>query len=133
MRVKAGTVTRRRHKKWLKMAEGYWGLKSVVFRRAKEAVIRALNFAYRDRRQRKRDMRRWWIVRINAAARLNGLRYNEFMHGLKLAGVTLNRKMLAELAVNDPDAFAALVAKAKKSLGTANNSVADALPFSLSD
>ncbi|MFA0761303.1 MAG: hypothetical protein HZLCBSQH_001409 [Candidatus Fervidibacterota bacterium] len=116
MRVKAGTVTRRRHKKWLKMAEGYWGLKSVVFRRAKEAVIRALNFAYRDRRQRKRDMRRWWIVRINAAARLNGLRYNEFMHGLKLAGVTLNRKMLAELAVNDPDAFAALVAKAKKAL-----------------
>ncbi|MFA0752100.1 MAG: hypothetical protein SLRJCFUN_002503 [Candidatus Fervidibacter sp.] len=116
MRVKAGTVTRRRHKKWLKMAEGYWGLKSVVFRRAKEAVIRALNFAYRDRRQRKRDMRRWWIVRINAAARLNGLRYNEFMHGLKLAGVTLNRKMLAELAVNDPDAFAALVAKAKEAL-----------------
>jgi large subunit ribosomal protein L20 len=116
MRVKAGTVTRRRHKKWLKMAEGYWGLKSVVFRRAKETIIRALNFAYRDRRQRKRDMRRWWIVRINAAARLNGLRYNEFMHGLKLAGVTLNRKMLAELAVNDPDAFAALVAKAKEAL-----------------
>ncbi|GBC97905.1 50S ribosomal protein L20 [bacterium HR17] len=116
MRVKAGTVTRRRHKKWLKMAEGYWGLKSVVFRRAKEAVIRALNFAYRDRRQRKRDMRRWWIVRINAAARLNGLRYNEFMHGLKLAGITLNRKMLAELAVNDPDAFAVLATKAKEAL-----------------
>ena len=116
MRVKAGTNTRRRHKKWLKMAKGYWGLKSVVFRRAKEAVIRALNFAYRDRKQRKRDFRRWWIVRINAAARLQGLRYNEFIHGLKLAGVAINRKMLAELAVNDPDAFAALAEKAKEAL-----------------
>jgi len=118
MRVKAGAVTRRRHKKWLKMAKGYWGLKSVVFRRAKEAVIRALNFAYRDRKQRKRDFRRWWIVRINAAARLHGLRYNEFIHGLKLAGVAINRKMLAELAVNDPDAFAALAEKAKEALAT---------------
>ncbi len=116
MRVKAGTVTRRRHKKWLKMAKGYWGLKSVVFRRAKEAVIRALKFAYRDRKRRKRDFRRWWIVRINAAARLHGLRYHEFIHGLKLAGVVLNRKMLAELAVNDPDAFAALAQKAKEAL-----------------
>ncbi len=116
MRVKAGTVTRRRHKKWLKLAEGYWGLKSTVFRRAKEAVIKALSYAYRDRRQRKREMRRWWIVRINAAARLNGLRYNEFLHGLKLAGIQLNRKMLAELAVNDPEAFAALAAKAKEAL-----------------
>jgi large subunit ribosomal protein L20 len=98
------------------MAEGYWGLKSVVFRRAKEAVIRALNFAYRDRKQQKRDFRRWWIVRINAAARLHGLRYNEFIHGLKLAGVAINRKMLAELAVNDPDAFAALAEKAKEAL-----------------
>jgi large subunit ribosomal protein L20 len=98
------------------MAEGYWGLKSVVFRRAKEAVIRALNFAYRDRKQRKRDFRRWWIVRINAAARLHGLRYNEFIHGLKLAGIAINRKMLAELAVNDPDAFAALAEKAKEAL-----------------
>jgi large subunit ribosomal protein L20 len=98
------------------MAEGYWGLKSVVFRRAKEAVIRALNFAYRDRKQRKRDFRRWWIVRINAAARLHGLRHNEFIHGLKLAGVTINRKMLADLAVNDPDAFAALAEKAKEAL-----------------
>ena len=98
------------------MAKGYWGLKSVVFRRAKEAVIRALNFAYRDRKQRKRDFRRWWIVRINAAARLQGLRYNEFIHGLKLAGVAINRKMLAELAVNDPDAFAALAEKAKEAL-----------------
>jgi large subunit ribosomal protein L20 len=98
------------------MAEGYWGLKSVVFRRAKEAVIRALNFAYRDRKQRKRDFRRWWIVRINAAARLHGLRYNEFIHGLKIAGIAINRKMLAELAVNDPDAFAALAEKAKEAL-----------------
>ncbi len=118
MRVKAGTVTRRRHKKWLKMAKGYWGLKSVVFRRAKETVIRALNFAYRDRKQRKRDFRRWWIVRVNAAARLNGLRYSEFIHGLKLAGVELNRKMLAELAVNDPDAFAALAERAKEALAS---------------
>jgi large subunit ribosomal protein L20 len=73
-------------------------------------------YAYRDRKQRKRDFRRWWIVRINAAARLHGLRYNEFIHGLKLAGVTINRKMLAELAVNDPDAFAALAEKAKEAL-----------------
>lgn len=116
MRTKAGTITRRRHKKWLKLAKGYWGLRSVTFRRAKETVIRALNFAYRDRRQRKRDFRRWWIVRINAAARQNGLRYSELMHGLKLTGVTLNRKMLAELAVNDPEAFAALAAKAKEAL-----------------
>lgn len=100
------------------MAKGYWGLKSVVFRRAKEAVIRALNFAYRDRKQRKRDFRRWWIVRINAAARLNGLRYSEFIHGLKLAGVKLNRKMLAELAVNDPEAFTALTEQAKKVLAS---------------
>ncbi len=126
MRVKAGTVTRRRHKKWLKMAEGYWGLKSVVFRRAKEAVIRALNFAYRDRRRRKREMRRWWIVRINAAARLNGLRYHEFIYGLKLAGVQVNRKMLAELAVNDPEAFASLAAKAREALAAKQSAAAQA-------
>ncbi len=116
MRTRSGTTTRRRHKKWLKMAKGYWGLRGTAFRRAKETVIRALNFAYRDRRQRKRDFRRWWVVRINAAARLNGLRYNELMYGLKLAGITLNRKVLAELAVNDPEAFTALAAKAKEAL-----------------
>lgn len=116
MRARSGVTSRRRHKKMLKLAEGYWGLKSTVYRRAKETVIRALNFAYRDRRQRKRDFRRWWIVRINAAARLNGLRYGEFMRGLKLAGIELNRKTLAELAVNDPEAFSALAAKAKDAL-----------------
>lgn len=116
MRARSGTVTRRRHKKWLKIAKGYWGLKSTVFRRAKEGVIRALTYAYRDRKQRKRDFRRWWIVRINAATRQNGLRYNEFIHGLKLAGVQLNRKMLAELAIHDPEAFTALAQRAKEAL-----------------
>ena len=109
MRVKAGTVTRRRHKKWLKMAEGYWGLKSAVFRRAKEAVIRALNFAYRDRRQRKRDMRRWWIVRINAAARANGTTYGRLIAAMHRKNMAINRKMLADLAVRDPQAFSAVV------------------------
>lgn len=119
MRVKTGAVRRRRHKKILKLAKGYWGAKSRVYRRANEAVIRALAFAYRDRKQRKRDFRRWWIVRINAAVRQHGLSYSRFMYGLKCAGIELNRKMLAEMAVNDPDAFAEIVARAKEALASA--------------
>jgi len=116
MRVKGGIVTRRRHKKILKLAEGYWGAKSRCFRRANEAVIRALANAYRDRKLKKRDFRRWWIVRINAAVRSHGLSYSKFIHGLKLAGIALNRKMLAEMAVNDPQGFAEVVSKAKAAL-----------------
>lgn len=114
-RVKSGMVTRRRHKKILKLARGYRGSKHRLFRTAKQQVMKSLMYAYRDRRVRKRDFRRLWIQRINAAARLNGLSYSKMMHGLKLAGVEVNRKMLADLAVADGKAFAELagVAKAK--------------------
>lgn len=112
-RVKGGTVTRTRRKKVLKLAKGYVGSKHRLFRTAKQQVMKSLMYAYRDRRQRKRDFRKLWIMRINAAARLNGLSYNKFMHGLKLAGVEINRKMLAELAVSDEQAFASLANVAK--------------------
>lgn len=112
-RVKGGTVTRARRKKVLKLAKGYVGSKHRLFRTAKQQVMKSLMYAYRDRRQRKRDFRKLWIMRINAAARLNGLSYNKFMHGLKTAGVKINRKMLAELAVSDEQAFAALANLAK--------------------
>ncbi len=113
-RVKGGTVTRARRKKVLKLAKGYVGSKHRLFRTAKQQVMKSLMYAYRDRRQRKRDFRKLWIMRINAAARLYGLSYNKFIHGLKTAGVKINRKMLAELAVSDEKAFAALVNLAKK-------------------
>jgi large subunit ribosomal protein L20 len=114
-RVKGGIVTRRKHKKILKLARGYRGSKHRLFRTAKQQVMKSLMYAYRDRRVRKRDFRRLWIQRINAAARINGLSYSKFMHGLKLAGVEVNRKMLADLAVADGKAFAelAIVAKTK--------------------
>lgn len=112
-RVKGGTVTRARRKKVLKLAKGYFGSKHRLFRTAKQQVMKSLMYAYRDRRQRKRDFRKLWITRINAAARMNGLSYNKFMHGLKVAGVDINRKMLAELAVSDEKAFAELVNIAK--------------------
>lgn len=114
-RVKGGFVTRRRHKKILKLAKGYFGSKHRLFKTANEQVMKSLMYAYRDRRQTKRNFRKLWIVRINAAARLNGLSYSKLMHGLKLAGVNINRKMLADLAVNDQQAFNDLagVAKAK--------------------
>jgi large subunit ribosomal protein L20 len=115
-RVKGGPRTRRRHKKILKLARGYFGRRSKTFRAANEAVIKALAYAYRHRRQRKRDFRRLWIVRINAAARLHGLRYSQFMHGLRSAGVAINRKMLADLAVRDPEAFRTLAEKARQAL-----------------
>ncbi len=115
-RVKGGPVTRRRHKKILKLARGYRGAKSKLYRPAREQVMKSLFYAYVHRRLRKRDFRKLWIARINAAARLNGLSYSRFMNGLKKAGVAVNRKMLAELAVNDEAAFGKLVDLAKKHL-----------------
>jgi len=111
-RVKRSVNARKKRRKVLAQAKGYWGTKHSSYRRAKEQVQRSGNYAYRDRRARKRDFRRLWIARINAAARLNGLTYGEFMHGLSLAGVELDRKMLADLAVNEPEHFAALCARA---------------------
>jgi large subunit ribosomal protein L20 len=113
-RVKGGTVTRRRHKKILKMTKGQWGTKHRLFRRANEAMMKSQWYAYRDRRQRRRDLRRLWITRINAAAHLNGLSYSRFMHGLKQVNIELDRKILADIAVRDSDTFASLVALAKQ-------------------
>ena len=115
-RVKGAMMTRKRRKKVLKLAKGYYGAKSKLFKTAKEAVMKSGQYAYIGRRQRKRDFRRLWIARINAAAKLNGMNYSTFMNGLKKAGVTLNRKMLAELAVSDAAAFTALAEKAKEAL-----------------
>ena len=115
-RIKGAMMTRKRRKKVLKLAKGYFGAKSKLFKTAKEAVMKSGQYAYIGRRQRKRDFRRLWIARINAAAKLNGMNYSTFMNGLKKAGVTLNRKMLAELAVSDAAAFTALVEKAKAAL-----------------
>ncbi len=114
MRVKGGIVSRRKHKKILKLAKGYKGTKSKLFRPANQAVLKALFYARRDRRARKRDFRRLWIARINAAARMNGISYSRMMNGLKKAGVEVNRKMLADLAVHDINAFGQLVEVAKK-------------------
>ncbi len=115
-RVKGGYVTRRRRKKILKLAKGYYGAKHALFRTANQQVMKSLQYAYRDRRQRKRDFRKLWITRINAAARNNGLSYSRLMHGLKLANIQVNRKMLADLAVNDEETFAKLADKAKEYL-----------------
>ena len=115
-RVKRAVNSRKNHKKVLKLAKGYYGGKSRLFKTANESVIRALRNAYVGRRLKKRDFRRLWIARINAATRMNGLSYSRFMNGLKLAGVDMNRKMLAELAVSDREGFAALAAVAKEKL-----------------
>jgi large subunit ribosomal protein L20 len=112
-RAKGGFKTRRRHKRVLALAKGYWGAKSKLFRMATEAVDRGLKFAYRDRRVKKREFRALWIVRINAAARLNNLTYREFIHGLQTKSIDLDRKVLADLATNDPKAFAHLVEVAR--------------------
>ena len=116
MRVKGGFVTRRRHKKILSMTKGQWGTRSKLFRRANEAMMKSYWYAYRDRRNKKRDFRRLWIARINAATRIHGLSYSRFMHGLKVAQVKLDRKALADLAVRDQAAFAAVVDVAKHAL-----------------
>ena len=107
-RVKGGVVSRKRRKRVLKLAKGYFGSKHTLYKTANEQVMKSLQYAYRDRRQKKRDFRKLWITRINAAARMNGLSYSKLMHGLKLAGIEVNRKMLADLAVSDAAAFATL-------------------------
>ena len=115
-RIKGAMMTRKRRKKVLKLAKGYFGAKSKLFKTAKEAVMKSGQYAYIGRRQRKRDFRRLLIARINAAAKMNGMNYSTFMNGLKKAGITMNRKMLAELAVSDAAAFTALTEKAKAAL-----------------
>ena len=115
-RIKGGLNAKKKHKRVLKLAKGYRGARSKQYRVAKQSVMRALEESYTGRKQRKRQFRQLWIARINAAARINGLSYSKFMHGLKLAGIDLNRKMLAEMAVSDPDGFAQLVETAKGKL-----------------
>ncbi len=112
-RVKGGPHGHLRHKKILKMNRGYFGTRHRLFRRANETMLKALWYSYRDRRTRRRDLRKLWIARINAAARLNDTTYSRLIHGMKEAGILLNRKMLADMAVRDPQAFSAVVAKAK--------------------
>ena len=116
MRIKRAVNAVKKRRKILKLAKGYFGNKSKSYRIAREAVMKSLNYAYIGRRRRKRDFRRLWIARINAAARINGMSYSKLMHGLKVAGINLNRKVLADLAVNDAPAFTALVEKAKAAL-----------------
>ena len=115
-RVKGAMMTRKRRNKVLKMAKGYWGAKSKHFKMANEQVMKSLTYAYISRRLKKRDFRQLWITRISAACKLNGMNYSTFMHGLKLAGVEINRKMLAELAVHDAAGFTALVDLSKSKL-----------------
>ncbi len=116
MRVKTGVVRRRRHKKLLKQARGFFSGRRKHFRKAKEQLERSLVYAYRDRRNKKRDFRRLWITRINAACRLNDMSYSKFIHGLNKAGIEMDRKILADMAMNDADAFAKVVEAAKKAL-----------------
>ncbi|MBQ8235657.1 MAG: 50S ribosomal protein L20 [Clostridia bacterium] len=115
-RVTGAMMTRKRRNKVLKAAKGYWGAKSKHFKMAKQAVMKSGNYAYVGRKLKKRDFRALWITRISAQAKVNGINYSQFMHGLKKAGITMNRKMLAELAVSDKEAFASLVATAKAAL-----------------
>lgn len=115
-RIKGAMMTRKRRKKTLKLAKGYFGAKSKLFRTAKQAVMKSGQYAYIGRKQRTRDFRRLWITRISAAAKINGMNYSTFMNGLKKAGIGLNRKMLAEVAVSDAAAFATLAEKAKAAL-----------------
>ncbi|KRL92227.1 50S ribosomal protein L20 [Limosilactobacillus equigenerosi] len=116
MRVKGGTVTRARRKRIMKLAKGYTGSKHRLFKTAKDQVMKGGLYAFRDRKANKRNFRQLWITRINAGARMHGMSYSQLMHGLKLANIDLNRKMLADLAVNDMDAFKALVDQAKAAL-----------------
>ena len=116
MRVKTGYVTHRRHKKTLKLAKGYFGSKHALYRTANEQVMHSLKCAYRDRKTLKREMRKLWIARINAAAHNNDINYSNLMHGLKLAKIDINRKMLSEIAIHDPKGFTTIVNKAKKAL-----------------
>ena len=115
-RVKGGYTTRHRRKKVLKLAKGYFGSKHLLYRTANEQVMRSLRYAYRDRKQLKRNMRKLWIARINAAARTHGISYSRLMHGLTLANINVNRKMLSEIAIHDPKGFKTIVDKAEKAL-----------------
>ncbi|MBU1144276.1 MAG: 50S ribosomal protein L20 [Firmicutes bacterium] len=115
-RVKGGYTTRRRHKRILKLAKGYYGAKHLLYKTAKEQVMNSLAYAFRDRRRRKRDFRKLWITRINAAARLNGLSYSKLINGLNLANVEVNRKMLADIAVTDSQGFSSICDQAKKAI-----------------
>jgi len=115
-RVKNVKVTRARRRRTLKLAKGYWGSKSTHYKMANQAVMKSLRYAYISRKLRKRDFRRLWIARISAGAKTHDMNYSRFMHGLKIANITLNRKMLSEMAIHDKDAFAALAATAKKAL-----------------
>lgn len=116
MRVKGSSASRRKLKKLYSITKGYWGRKKNVYRRAREAYLKSLTRMFHDRKRKKRDFRRLWIVRINAAARANGMQYSAFMNGLKRAGIIINRKMLADIAVNDAAAFTSLVSKARAAL-----------------
>lgn len=116
MRVKTGPVTRRRRKRMLKLAKGYFGHKSIGFKVAKQQVAKSLVYAFRDRKQVKREFRKLWITRINAAVRMEGLSYSRFMNGLKKANIQVNRKMLSELAINQPEAFKLIVTEAKANI-----------------
>lgn len=115
-RVKSGVTARKKHKKILKQAKGYYGAKSKLYRPAKQAVMKSLDYAYSGRKQRKRDFRKLWISRINAAARLNGMNYSTFINGLKKANIEINRKVLSEMAIHDPEGFSKLVEIAKEAL-----------------
>ena len=115
-RVKGAMMTRKRRNKTLKLAKGYWGAKSKHFKMAKQAVMKSGNYAYIGRKRKKRDFRRLWITRISAAAKMSGMNYSQFMNGVKKAGITLNRKMLSEIAINDEAGFKAIIEKAKAAL-----------------
>jgi len=116
-RIKRAVTTRKRRKRILKLAKGYWGSKSKHFKMANQAVMKSLTYAYIGRKQKKRDFRRLWIMRINAACKANDMNYSRFMHGLKLSGINLNRKMLSEMAIHEPEAFTKLVQTAKEARG----------------
>ena len=115
-RIKGAMMTRKRRNTVLKMAKGYWGAKSTHYKMANQAVMKSLTYAYIGRKQKKRDFRKLWIARINAAAKLNGINYSRFMYGLKKSGITMNRKMLSEMAIHEPAAFTALCDKAKEAI-----------------
>lgn len=118
-RIKRAVVTRKRRKRVIKLAKGYWGAKSKLFKMANQAMMQSLVYAYKGRKMKKRDFRRLWITRISAACKANGMNYSRFMHGLKLSGIMLNRKMLSEMAIHEPEAFTKLVGTAKKAIGAA--------------
>jgi len=115
-RIKGAMMTRKRRNKILRLAKGYWGAKSKHYKMANQAVMKSLKYAYVGRKQKKRDFRQLWIARISAACKANGMNYSRFMHGLKLAGIDMNRKMLSEMAIHNPEAFTALVEKAKAAI-----------------